>query len=145
MDPTLIFLLLIVLLVVPMFLQTRKQRRAMRTQQDMQKSLSVGDRVMTTSGLLGTIVETEEKHVDLEIAEGVITTWVREAVREKVSTDDDVADGDFDQEDFAEEDLAEEESTEYDSDSDVAAEESEPAGATAKLEEQDEVEESKTS
>lgn len=130
MDPTLIFLLLIVLLVVPMFLQTRKQRRAMRNQQDMQKSLSVGDRVMTTSGLYGTIVGTAEKYVDLEIADGVITSWVREAVREKVDTGDDLAESEI-ADDLTEDDLAEDDATEEDSDADIAAEESEPADATA--------------
>jgi preprotein translocase subunit YajC len=88
---------LLVVLVGFMFFGTRKQKRAMQQQQDMQKSLSFGDRVMTTSGLYGTIVTTSDDTVELEIAEGVVTTWLRQAVREKVvdatvpeAVDDDV-------------------------------------------------------
>ncbi len=88
---------LLVVLVGFMFFGTRKQKRAMQQQQDMQKSLSFGDRVMTTSGLYGTIVSTSDDTVELEIAEGVVTTWLRQAVREKVvesavpdAVDDDV-------------------------------------------------------
>lgn len=79
--------LLIVLLAVPMFLQARKQKRAMQEQQKLQNSLEAGDRVMTTSGLFGTVVSSTDDSIDLEIAPGVITTWVRAAVREKVVTD----------------------------------------------------------
>lgn len=118
MDPSLIFPLLIVLLAVLMFMQTRKQRRAMRNQQEMQKSLTAGDRVMTTSGLLGTIVSTTDEHVELEIAPGVVTTWVVAAVREKVNTD---------------------------TESDAPAEEIEPVDTTVEAEPQEQVEESKTS
>jgi preprotein translocase subunit YajC len=88
---------LLVVLVGFMFFGTRKQKRAVQQQQDMQKSLSFGDRVMTTSGLYGTIVSTSDDTVELEIAEGLVTTWLRQAVREKVveaavpeTVDDDV-------------------------------------------------------
>ncbi|WP_243788965.1 preprotein translocase subunit YajC [Saccharopolyspora gloriosae] len=79
--------LLIVLLAVPMFLQARKQKRTMQEQQKLQNSLEAGDRVMTTSGLFGTVVASTDDTIDLEVAPGVTTTWVRAAVREKVVTD----------------------------------------------------------
>ncbi|GAA2802382.1 preprotein translocase subunit YajC [Saccharopolyspora taberi] len=88
---SLIFPLLIALLAVPLFLQARKQKRAMQEQQKLQSSLTTGDRVMTTSGLFGTVVATSDDSIDLEIAPGLTTTWVRAAVREKVSTDADDA------------------------------------------------------
>ena len=75
---------LLVLLVGFMFFSTRKQKRTMQQQQDMQKGLSFGDRVMTTSGLYGTIVSTSDDTVDIELAPGVVTTWLRQAVRETV-------------------------------------------------------------
>jgi preprotein translocase subunit YajC len=56
----------------------------MQKQQDMQKGLSFGDRVMTTSGLYGTIVSTSDDTVDIELSPGVVTTWLRQAVRETV-------------------------------------------------------------
>jgi preprotein translocase subunit YajC len=77
--------LIIVLFAVPLFMGTRKQKRAAQQQQAMQNSLSYGDRVMTTSGLYGTVVSTTDESIDIEIAPGVVTSWLRAAVREKVA------------------------------------------------------------
>jgi len=83
----LLFPLLILLLFIPIFLSGRRQRRQMKEMQEMQASLEAGDVVMTTSGLRGTIVDASyEDTLDIEIADGVVTTWVRGAVREKVAT-----------------------------------------------------------
>lgn len=84
-------LLLFGLLGLMMFFMSRRQRRAVQQQQELQSSLAVGDRVMTTSGLYGTIIDTsDEATIDLEIAPGVETTWLRAAVREKVGPEVDV-------------------------------------------------------
>lgn len=77
--------LIIVLFAVPLFMGTRKQKRAQQQQQEMQSSLSYGDRVMTTSGLFGSVVSTTDDSIDIEIAPGVVTSWLRAAVREKVA------------------------------------------------------------
>lgn len=87
MNSELIIPLLIVLLAVMMFFQSRRQRRTAQNQQKMQNSLVPGDRVMTTSGVYGTVVDTGDDTIDLEIAPGITTTWVRAALREKVNTD----------------------------------------------------------
>lgn len=89
MDISLFLPLLLVLLFIPLFLSGRKQRRQMSAMQELQKALEPGDVVMTTSGLRGTVVDASyEDTIDLEIAEGVVTTWVRAAVREKVALPD---------------------------------------------------------
>ncbi|NMI01241.1 preprotein translocase subunit YajC [Pseudonocardia acidicola] len=90
---TLLFPLLILLLFIPIFLSGRKQRRQMQEMQQLQAALEPGDVVVTTSGLRATVVDASyEETVDLEIADGVVTTWVRAAVREKVNpTPDDVS------------------------------------------------------
>ena len=81
-------LLLFGLLGLMMYFMSRRQRRAMQQQQELQNSLTVGDRVMTTSGLYGTITDTsDDATVDIEISPGVETTWLRAAVREKVNPD----------------------------------------------------------
>jgi preprotein translocase subunit YajC len=86
MDPLLLLLFFIAALALPMFLNARRQKRAMAEAQELQKSLTNGDRVMTTSGLHGTVVGTaDETMVDLEIAPGVRTTWLRAAIREKLT------------------------------------------------------------
>lgn len=81
--------LIILLLFVPLFLNGRKQRRQMAETQAMQQALEDGDVVVTTSGLRGTIVDAlYEDTIDLEIADGVVTTWLRAAIREKVTTEE---------------------------------------------------------
>lgn len=85
-------LLLFGLLGLMMYFMSRRQRRAVQQQQELQNSLAVGDRVMTTSGLYGTITSTDETTVDLEIAPGMETTWLRAAIREKVGPDVEVED-----------------------------------------------------
>lgn len=92
---SLMFPLLLVLLAVPLFLSARKQKRAAAEQQALLKSLEPGDRVMTTSGLYATVHDaSDDETIDLEIADGVITTWLRPAIREKVTTVTDVEDTD---------------------------------------------------
>lgn len=88
MDPSLLLLLFVAALALPLFLGSRRQRRAMRESQEMQGSLAVGDRVMTTSGMHATVVGLAEDTLELEIAPGVVTTWVRQAIREKLTTTD---------------------------------------------------------
>lgn len=83
---SLIFLALIALLFVPIILNGRRQKKAVAEMQAMQSALEPGDVVVTTSGLRGTIVDSSyEDTIDLEIADGVVTTWLRAAIREKVA------------------------------------------------------------
>ncbi|KAF0847521.1 preprotein translocase subunit YajC [Nocardia caishijiensis] len=77
-----LFPLLILALLVPMFFGIRKQKREAEKVASMQETLKVGDQVITTSGLYGTVVEVDDSSVDLEIAEDVVTTWLRQAIRE---------------------------------------------------------------
>lgn len=83
-----LFPILLVGIAAMLYFQIRKQKRAAQEQQKLQNSLQAGDRVMTTSGLFGTVVETRDDSIELEIATGVTTTWLRQAVREKVDTAD---------------------------------------------------------
>lgn len=79
-------LLLLLVVAIPLVMGTRRQKRAAQEQQKLQSSLSDGDRVMTTSGLYGTVADaSSETTIDIEIAPGVVTTWLRQAVREKVA------------------------------------------------------------
>ncbi|GAB0102843.1 preprotein translocase subunit YajC [Nocardia sp. JMUB6875] len=86
--------LLLVALLIPMFLGVRRQKREMAKVTDMQNDLKVGDRVVTTSGLFGTVVELDDTTVDLEIAEEIVTTWLRQSIREVRTDDDAQTDGD---------------------------------------------------
>jgi preprotein translocase subunit YajC len=97
MQNLLLPLLLVLVLAVPLVMSSRKQKKQQAAQQDLQSSLAPGDRVMTTSGLYGTVADTSgDNTIDIEIAPGVVTTWLRLAVREKVEpvveTDEDAVD-----------------------------------------------------
>jgi preprotein translocase subunit YajC len=97
MSNLLLPLLLMLVVAVPLIMGTRKQKRAQAAQKELQTGLSEGDRVMTTSGLYGTVADTSsETTIDVEIAPGLVTTWLRQAVREKVepTVDEDVFDAD---------------------------------------------------
>jgi preprotein translocase subunit YajC len=86
MDPLFLPLLFIVVLAVPLILNTRRQKRASAEAQRLQSSLTKGDRVVTTSGLHATVVgTTDDSTVDLEIAPGVRTRWLRAAIRERIT------------------------------------------------------------
>jgi preprotein translocase subunit YajC len=98
-----LFLPLILILGAFMFFASRRQKKAMQATIDLHNSLKIGDRVHTTSGLQGTIAGITDDNVDLEIAPGVVTTWMKLAVRDRIvddfdDDDDDTADTDVDYE-----------------------------------------------
>src|SRR5206468_6006225 len=92
-----LFLPLIIILGAFMFFASRRQKKAMQATIDLQNSLTVGDRVHTTSGLQGTITGITDDSVNLEIAPGVITIWMKLAVRDRVvdDVDEDSEDADY--------------------------------------------------
>jgi len=76
-SSNLIFLLIPVLLILMLVFQRRSMRR--QTEQ-VQEQLAPGVEVMTGSGLFGTVRALRDEHVELEIAPGVVTRWVRPAI-----------------------------------------------------------------
>ncbi|WP_027927659.1 preprotein translocase subunit YajC [Amycolatopsis benzoatilytica] len=85
MNSMLLPLLLLLVVAVPLVMGTRKQKKQQAAQQELQNGLAPGDRVMTTSGLYGTVADASgDTTIDIEIAPGLVTTWLRLAVREKV-------------------------------------------------------------
>jgi preprotein translocase subunit YajC len=88
----LVFLPLIVIMGAFMYFASRRQRKAMQATIDLHESLTIGDRVHTTSGLQATITGITDDTVDLEIAPGVVTTWMKLAVRDRIEPEDADAD-----------------------------------------------------
>lgn len=82
------FLPLFIIMGAFMFFASRRQRKAMQATIDLHDSLLVGDRVYTTSGLEGHITAITDDTVSLEIAPGVVTEWMKMAIREKVAPAD---------------------------------------------------------
>lgn len=89
-----LFLPLLIILGAFMFFASRRQKKAMQATIDLHNSLQIGDRIHTTSGLEGTITGITDDSIDLEIAPGVVTTWMKLAVRDKIEDDVDETDGD---------------------------------------------------
>jgi preprotein translocase subunit YajC len=95
-----LFLPLIIILGAFMFFASRRQKKAMQATIDLHDSLKVGDRIHTTSGLQGTIKDVGDDNIRLEIAPGVVTTWMKLAVRDRIEDDldedtDDTAEPDY--------------------------------------------------
>ncbi|HWF70799.1 MAG TPA: preprotein translocase subunit YajC [Mycobacterium sp.] len=84
MNQMVVFLPLLIVVGAFMFFASRRQKRAMQATIDLHESLRVGDRVHTTSGLQGTVTRITDDNVDLEISPGVVTTWMKLAIRDRV-------------------------------------------------------------
>jgi len=77
---------LVLLLVLAYFLMIRPARKRAQETTQLQAALSVGDDVMTTSGIFGRVVEATDEHVGLEVATGTVIRVHRGAVG-KILTD----------------------------------------------------------
>ena len=82
--PSLILLALIPLALY--FFMIRPQRRRVRDQQALQRSIGVGDEVVTTSGIFGFITGEEGDKFWLEIDDDVQIRIARAAIQNKVDT-----------------------------------------------------------
>ena len=96
MNNFVLFLPFVIIMVGFMYFQGRRQKRAMQATIDLHESLRPGDRVHTTSGLQATVVAITDDTVDLEIAPGVVTTWMKLAIRDKILPDEPDDDEDAD-------------------------------------------------
>lgn len=94
MESLVLFLPFLLVMGGFMYVASRRQKRAMRSTIDLQESLRSGDRVHTTSGMEATVVAMADDTVDLEIAPGVVTRWMKLAVRDRIPPDDDLGSDD---------------------------------------------------
>ena len=93
------FLIVMVLLLVVMYvLMIRPQRQRQQAQQSMIDSAGVGDDILTSGGIYGTITEIEDDDVVVEIADGLAVHMTRRgiaAVLPPEDEDDDEEDADI--------------------------------------------------
>lgn len=105
------FLILMVgAIAVMMVFSSRNKKKQAAKAQELQASIVPGTRVMTTSGMHATVTAVADDTIELEIAPGIYTTWVRAAVREIVvpATDDaEYSDAEFDAPEYDDADYAE--------------------------------------
>ncbi|HEU5263551.1 MAG TPA: preprotein translocase subunit YajC [Gaiellaceae bacterium] len=75
------FLIIMVLLLVVMYvLMIRPQRQRQQQQQAMVEGASVGDDVLTTGGIYGTVTKAEGDDIVVEIAEGLEVHMTRRGI-----------------------------------------------------------------
>jgi preprotein translocase subunit YajC len=93
---SLMMLVLLVFVGGMLFLSSRTRKKQLAAQQEKLASIVPGVRVTTIAGLQGTVTAIADDTMELEIAPGVRTTWLRAAVRDVVvapDTDDLTVDG----------------------------------------------------
>ena len=99
------FLIIMVLMLGVMYvLMIRPQRQRQAQQQSMIDSAAVGDDVLTTGGIYGTISETEGDDIVVEIASGVTVHMTRRGIAAVLPPEDDEADEDEEVEEAEEQD-----------------------------------------
>jgi preprotein translocase subunit YajC len=75
---TLIFIVVAFAAVYFLFLRPRQQR--MRQQQTTAKQLSIGDQVVSAGGIYGRVVAMDNDVAEVEVAPGVVMTFLRRAI-----------------------------------------------------------------
>ena len=83
MDPFSLVLLLLLVPLVLLSVRGSKQRKAVA---QMQTELGPGAEVMTASGQFGRVTDVRDDRVEIEVAPGVRTWWIRQAVARRVDT-----------------------------------------------------------
>jgi preprotein translocase subunit YajC len=76
---------LVVLVLAFFLLVVQPQRRQMARHRALVASLQVGDEIITTGGIHGTIRSMDDTVLDVEIANGVVVRLARGAVGSRVS------------------------------------------------------------
>ena len=91
-------LLPLILIVGLIWFMSRSQRKQRQRQADTVAQLTPGTKVITTSGLVGIVEETDDEYVTLEISEGVLVQVVKAAIGRVIpddtASDDDIAQAD---------------------------------------------------
>ena len=84
-----------------LFVFMRNQQKRVRTQQALQQAAEIGDEVLTTSGIFGTIVDEDEDEgtVTVEIAAGTRVKMLRAGIARRLTEDDIDDDDEVDDED----------------------------------------------
>jgi preprotein translocase subunit YajC len=85
-----IIVVYLVILVAAFFvLVVRPQRRQLATHRALVSTLAVGDEIVTSGGILGTIRDLDDETVGLEIAPTVVIRVARGAIARRVTALDD--------------------------------------------------------
>lgn len=84
-------IVLVLMVLVFYFLMIRPQRKRQQQQQSMLKTLEPGKRVMTSTGIYGTVVASGDRQLVLETSPGSRITVLKQAIARSVTEDDEDA------------------------------------------------------
>jgi preprotein translocase subunit YajC len=103
-NPIVAFLPLLLMGVVFYFLLIRPQSQRRRAQTQMQSDVEVGDEIVTTAGIYGTITEIDDDYgiVTVEVAPNTDIRMARAAIAQRLVDDDEFVDEDEDEVEGAE-------------------------------------------
>jgi preprotein translocase subunit YajC len=95
-NPLVAFLPLVLMGFVFYFLLIRPQSQRRRAQMQMQTQLEVGDDVVTTAGIYGTVTEIDDDFgiVTIEVAPGMEVRFARAAIAQRLLDDEEMQDVD---------------------------------------------------
>ena len=73
-----------IVIVIMYFFMIRPQQKRQKEHQNMLNSIKKGDKVVTTAGMHGTVTETDEKTMTIQIADNVKVKFERAAISNKL-------------------------------------------------------------
>src|SRR5215218_1419819 len=85
-------LLPLILIIGMIWFMSRTQRKQRARQAQTVAALAPGTKVITTSGLVGIVEETDDEYVTLEISDGVLVQVVKAAIGRIIPDEDATAD-----------------------------------------------------
>jgi preprotein translocase subunit YajC len=91
-NPLSSLILILPFFLIMYFLVIRPQSQRRKAQMRLQSDLEVGDEVVTTAGIYGTITEIDDDYgiVTLEVAPGMEVRFSRAAVAQRLVDDEDI-------------------------------------------------------
>ncbi len=81
-------LIIVVVFVLLMYFMFRSQRRRQQNAQNVQRAVVNGSRIRTVHGIYGTVVDSDDRNVIVEVAPGVNIKMLRQAVGQVVPDDE---------------------------------------------------------
>jgi preprotein translocase subunit YajC len=124
---------MVLMLVVMYVLMIRPQRQRQAQQQSMIDAAGVGDDILTTGGMYGTITQSDGDDIVVELAEGLRVHMTRRAIAAVLPPEDEVAEEIVEGEDLEADDVDESDEAEVvDGEVEVRSEGTAGAGAEAR-------------
>jgi preprotein translocase subunit YajC len=81
-------IIIVVVFVVLMYFMFRSQRRRQQNAQNVQRGVVNGSRIRTVHGIYGTVVDSDDRNIMVEVAPGVTIKMLRQAIGQVLPDDE---------------------------------------------------------